>query len=161
MIHMHYQIGQMKQDIRYMYSTTWTFKCHIHSSHIMRCIHKFGMYAAHALYIRPPYAIESRWPPRVRGMYAMHTLLAPWIRNGQVLIRDIIRSGKLWHRHSHAKCVACASPMRHWYAVDTQHMRNNSTGDVPPNHLGDLAVYLLFFSYAVCIWAPWHRRPVA
>ena len=152
MIHMHYQIGQMKQDNKIqIYSTTWTFRCHIHSSHIMRCIHKFGMYAAHALYIRPPYAIESRWPPRVRGMYAVHTPLAPWIRNGQVLIRDIIRSGIAIH-------TPCASPMRHWYAVDTQHMRNSSAGDVPPNHLGDLAAYLLIFSYAV--WAPWHRQPV-
>ena len=39
---------------------------------MVRCIYKFGMYAAHALYIRPPYAIESRWPQRVRGMYAAH-----------------------------------------------------------------------------------------
>ena len=58
----------------------------------MRCIYRLGMYATHALYIRPPYAIESRWPPRVRGMHAVHTPLAPWIRNSQVLIGDIIRS---------------------------------------------------------------------
>ena len=63
-----------------------------------------------------------------------------------------------WHRHSYAICVACASPMRHRYAVDTQHMRNSSAEDVPPNHLGDLPAYLLFFSYAVRV--PWHRRPV-
>ena len=63
----------------------------------MRCIYRFGMYAAHALYKRPPYAIESSWPPRVRGMYAVHTPLALWIRHGQVLIRDIIRSGIAIH----------------------------------------------------------------
>ena len=60
-----------------------------------------------------------------------------------------------WHRYS---CAACASLMRHRYAVDTQHMRNSSAGDVPPNHLGDFAAYLFIFSYAVR--APWHRRPV-
>ena len=86
-------------------------------------------------------------------MYAMHTPLAPWIRNG-----SHTRHHTQWHRHSYAICAACASPMCHWYAVDTQHMRNSSVGDVPPNHLGDLAAYLLFFSYTV--WAPWHRRPV-
>ena len=125
-----------------MYSTTWTFKGHIHSSHIMRCIHKSGMYAAHALYIRPPYTIESRWPPRVRGMYAVHTPLAPWIRNGQVLIRDIIRRGIAIH----------APHVRHPCVIDTQHVRNSGTGDVPPNHLGNLVAYLSIFSYAV--WAP-------
>ena len=126
----------------------WTIKCHFHSSHIMRCIHKFGMYAAHALYIRPPYAIESRRLPRVRGMYAVNT---QWSSS-------LMQHHTQWHRHSYAIYAACASPMCHWYAVDTQHMRNSSAGDVPPNHLGDLAAYLLLFSYAV--WAPWHRRPV-
>ena len=63
-----------------------------------------------------------------------------------------------WHRHSCAKCAACASPMRHWYAVGTQHMRNSSSGDVPPNHLGEVAAYLFIFSYAVR--AQWRRRPV-
>ena len=37
-----------------------------------------------------------------------------------------------WHRHAYAICIACVSPMRHWYAVDIQHMRNSSAGDVPP-----------------------------
>ena len=100
-----------------MYSTTWTFKCHIHSSHIMRCIHKFGIYAAHALYIRPPYAIESRWPPRVRGMYAVHTPLVPWIRNGQVLIRGIIRRVIAIH-------TPYAPHVRHPCVIDTQLIRN-------------------------------------
>ena len=52
-----------------------------------------------------------------------------------------------WHRHSCGICAACASPMRHWYAVDTQHMQNSCAGDVPPNHLGDLS--------------PINRQPVA
>ena len=68
------------------------------------------------------------------------------------------RHHRQWHRHSCAICAACASPMRHWYAVDRQHMWNSSAGDVPPNHLGDLTAYLFIFSYAVR--APWHRRPV-
>ena len=96
-----------------MYSTTWTFKCHIRSSYIMRCIYRFGMYAAHAPYIRPPHAIESHWPPRVRGMYAVHTPLAPCILNGQVLIR----SGIAIH-------TPYAPHVRHPYAIDTQLIRN-------------------------------------
>ena len=100
-----------------MYSTTWTFKCHIHSSHIMRCIYRFGMYAAQALYKRTTYATESRWPPRVRGMYAVHTPFAPWIRHGQVLIRDIIRSGIAIHS-------PYAPHVRHPCAIDTQLIRN-------------------------------------
>ena len=88
-------------------------------------------------------------------MYAVHTPLTPCIRNGQVLIRDIIRSGIAIHTpyapHVRHPCVIC-NP------VDTQHMQNSSAGDVPPNHLGDLAAYLLIFSYAV--WASWHRRRV-
>ena len=56
-------------------------------------------------------------------------------------------------------CAACAPPMRHWYAIDTQHMRNSSAGNVPPNHLGDPTAYLyIIFSYAVR--AQWRRRPV-
>ena len=152
MIHMRYQIRQMKLNIWiHMNSTTWTFKCHIRSPHIMRCIYRFGMYAAHVLYIRPQYAIESRWPPRVRGMYAVRTPFAPWIRNGRVLKRDIIRSGIVIH-------TPYAPHVRHPCAIDTQHMRNSSAGDVPPNRLGDLAAYRFIFSYAVR--ALWHRRPV-
>ena len=100
-----------------MYSTTWTFKSHIRSSHIMRCIYRFGMYAAHVLHIRPPYVIESCWPPRVRGMYAVHTPLALWIHNGQVVIRDIIRSGIVIH-------APYAPHVRHPCAIDTQLIRN-------------------------------------
>ena len=50
MIHIRYQIRQIKLDI----ST-------LHSEHtyIMRCIYKFGIYADNALYIHPPDAIES------------------------------------------------------------------------------------------------------
>ena len=70
----------------------------------------------------------------------------------------IIRSGI----HSYAICAACASPMRHRYAVDMQRMRNSSAGNVPPNHNQTISAILLriwsFFSYAVR--APWHRRPV-
>ena len=95
---------------------------HSQVTYIMRCIYRFGMYAAHALPIRPPYAIESRWPPRVRGMYAVHTPLAPWTRNGHVLIRNIIRRGI-------AINATYASPMRHRCAVHTQHMRNSSAGE--------------------------------
>ena len=118
MIHLRYQIRQMKLNIWiHMNSTTWTFKCHIRSPHIMRCIYRFGMYAAHVLYIRPPYAIESRWPPRVRGMYAVRTPLAPWIRNGRVLKRDIIRSGIVIH-------TPYAPHVRHPCAIDSQLIRN-------------------------------------
>ena len=80
----------------------------------MSSFYRFGMYAAHALYIRSPYTVESRWSPRVRGMYAMHASLAPWIRNGQVLIRDIKRSGIAIH----------APHVRHPCAIDTQLVRN-------------------------------------
>ena len=52
----------------------------------MMCIYRLGMYAAHELYIRPPYAVDSRWSPRVRGVYAVHTPLAPWI-DTQYMIR--------------------------------------------------------------------------
>ena len=52
-----------------------------------------------------------------------------------------------WLCPSCSMCAACASPMRHWYVVDTQHMRNSSAGDVPPNHLGDLTEYWFIFSY--------------
>ena len=62
------------------------------------------------------------------------------------------------HCHSYTICAAFASPMPHWYAVDTQHRRNSSTRDVPPNHLGNHTVYFFIFMYTV--WAPWHRRPV-
>ena len=83
----------------------------------MRCFYRFGMYAAHALYIRSPYTVESRWSPRVHGMYAMHAPLAPWIRNGQVLIRDIKRSGIAIHAPN-------APHVRHPCAIDTQLVRN-------------------------------------
>ena len=92
-------------------------KCHNHSLHIMRCIYRFGMYAAHALYKRAPYAIESHWPPRVRGMYAVHTPFAPWIRHGQVLVRDIICSGIAIH-------TPYAPHVRHPCAIDMQLIRN-------------------------------------
>ena len=115
---MWYPIRQMKLDIwMHMYSTTWTFKCHIHSSHIMRCIYRFGMYAAHALYIHTPYAIESHWTSCVRGVYAVHAPLALWIRNGQVFIRDIIRSSIAIH-------TPYAPHVRHPCAIDTQLIRN-------------------------------------
>ena len=138
-----------------MYSTAWTFKCHIRSSRIMRCIYRFGMYAAHALYIRPPYVIDSRWPPRVRVMYTVHTPLAPWKRNGQVLIRDIIRSGIAIH-------TPYAPHVRHPCAIDTQLIRN--TFEIVPLEMfhQTISAILLricsFFSYAV--GAPWHRRQV-
>ena len=122
MMHMWYQIRQLKLDILIL---NWTSKCHIHRSHIckryhkniMRCIYKFGMYTARALYIRQPYAIESCWSPRVRDMYAVHTPLAQWIRNCQVLIRDIIRSGSAIH-------ASYAPHVRNPCAIDTQLIRN-------------------------------------
>ena len=119
-----------------MYSTTRTFKCHIHSSHIMRYIYRFGMYAAHALYIRPSYAIESRWPPHVRGMYATHTPLALWIRNGQVLIRDIIRSGIAIH-------TPYAPHVRHPSAIDTQLIRNTCEIAAPEMYHQTISAILL------------------
>ena len=65
-----------------------------------------------------------------------------------------------WHCHPYAICAGCASPMHHWYAVDTQHMQNSITRDVPPNHLCDLAAYLLFLCtlYEPCgIVGQWNR----
>ena len=106
----------------------------------MWCICRLGMYAAHALYIRSLYAIESRWSPRVREMYVMHTPFAPWICYGQVFIRDIIRCGIAIHvRHS---CALDAQLIR-------KHMRNSSAADIPANHLGDLTVYMFILLYAV------------
>ena len=87
----------------------------------------------------------------VRCAYATYALNTQWSSSHT-------RHHTQWHRHSYAICTACASPMHHWYAVDTQHMRNSRAGDVPPNHLGNLAAYLLIFLYAV--WASWHRRRV-
>ena len=150
---MRYQIGQMKLDIWiHMYSTTWTFKCHTRSSHIMRCIYRFGMYAAHALYIRPPYAIESRWPPRVRGMYAVHTPLALWIRNGQVLIRDIIRSGIAIH-------TPYAPHVRRPCAIDTQLIRNTSEIVAPEVFHQTISAILL----RICSFSrtPYERHSIA
>ena len=83
----------------------------------MRCFYRFRMYAAHALYMRAPYVTELRWPPRVRGMYAVHTPLALWIHNGQVLLRDIIRSGIAIH-------TPYVPHVRHPCAIDTQLIRN-------------------------------------
>ena len=82
-------------------------------TYLMTCIYRFDIYAAHALYKRPPYAIESRWLPRVRGMYAVHTPLAPWIHDGQVRIRDIICSGIAIH-------TPYAPHVRHPCAIDSQ-----------------------------------------
>ena len=87
------------------------------TAHIMSRIYRFGMYAVHALYKRPPYAIEFRWSPCVRRMYAVHTPLAPWLRNGQVPIRDIIRSDIAIH-------TPYAPHVRHPCATDTQLIRN-------------------------------------
>ena len=117
-------------------------------TYITRCMYRFSMYAAHALYIRPPYAIKS---PRLLGMYAVHTPLAPWIRKGQVGIRYIIRSGIAIH-------MPYALHVRHPCAVDTQHMRNSSARDVPPNHPGNLTAYLFIFTYDVRVL--WQRWPV-
>ena len=135
-----------------MYSTTWPFKCHTHSSHIMRCIYNFGMYAAHVLYKRPPCAIESRWPSRVRGVFAVHTPLAPWMRNGQVLIRDIIRSGIAIH-------TPYASHVRHPCVIDTQLIRNTCEIVAPKMFHQTISAILL----RIC-WlfrTPYERRGIA
>ena len=140
----------------------WTFRyiciqldiymAHSQPTYIMRCIYRFGMYATHALYKRPPCAIESRWSTcDGRCAYATCALVTQWSGSHT-------RHHTLWHRHSYAIYAACASPMHHWYAADTQRMRNSSAGDVPPNHLGDLTAYLFIFTYAA--QAPWHHRPV-
>ena len=116
------------------------------------CIHKFGRYAAHALYIRPPYAIESRWPPRVRGMYAGHTPLAPWIRNGQVLIRDIIRSGIAIH-------TPYAPHVRHPCVIDTQLIRNTCEIVAPEMFHQTISAILLRICYF--FRTPYERRGIA
>ena len=121
----------------------------------MKCTYRFSMYAVHALPIRPPCAIELRWPQRVQGMYVVHTPLAPWIRNGQVLIRDIICSG-----------IAINAPyaphVRHPCAIDAQLIRNTCEIVAPQMFHQTTSAILLricpFFSYPVR--APWHHRPV-
>ena len=125
---------------------------HSQVTYIMKCIYRFGMYAAHALPIRPPYAIDSRWPPRVRGMYAVHTPLAPWIRNGQVLIRDIIRSG-----------IAINAPytphVRHPCAIDAQSIRNTCEIVAPQMFHQTISAILL----RICPFfrTPYERRCIA
>ena len=125
---------------------------HSQVTYIMKCIYRFGMYAAHALSIRPPYAIDSRWPPRVRGMYAVHTPLAPWIRKGQVLIRDIIRSG-----------IAINAPytphVRHPCAIDAQSIRNTCEIVAPQMFHQTISAILL----RICPFfrTPYERRCIA
>ena len=121
-------------------------------SHIMRCIYRFGMYAAHALYIRPPYVIESRWPPRVRGMYAVHTPLAPWIRNGQVLIRDIMSSDIAIH-------TPYAPHVRHPCAIDTQLIRN--TCDIVAPEMFHQTVSAILSRICSFFRTPYERRGIA
>ena len=131
---------------------------HSQVTYIMKCTYRFGMYAVPALPIRPPCAIESCWPPRISGMYVVHTPLASWIRNGQVLIRDIIRSG-----------IAINAPhVCHPCAIDAQLIRN--TWEIvlelelelelvaPQMFHQTTSAILRIFSYAVR--ALWHRRPV-
>ena len=111
----------------------------------------------HALYIRPPYAIDSRWSPRLRGVNAVHTPLALRIRNGQVLICDIIRSGITSH-------TPYAQHVRHPCASDTQLMRNTCEIVAPEMFHQTISAILLricsFFRtpYERCgIAAQWNR----
>ena len=135
-----------------MYSAAWTSKCHIRSSHIMGCIYRFGMYVAHALYIRPPYVVESRWPPRVREMYAVHTPLAPWIRSGQVLIHDIIRSGIAIHTpYAPHVCPPCT--------IDTQLICNTCEIVAPEMFHQTVSAILPCICSFFC--TPYQRRGVA
>ena len=90
---------------------------HSQVTYMMRWIYRFSMYAANALPIRPPYAIESCWPPRIRGLYAVHMPLAPWTRNGQVLIRHITPSGITIN-------APYAPHVRYPCAIDAQLIRN-------------------------------------
>ena len=118
----------------------------------MRCIYRFGMYAIHALYIRPPYAIESRWPPRVRGMYAVHTPLALWIRNGQVFISDIIRSGIAIH-------TPYAPHVRHPCAIDTQLIRN--TCEIVALEMFHLTISAILLRICSFSRTPYERHGIA
>ena len=124
---------------------------HSQVTYIMRCIHRFGMYTAHALPIRPPYVIESRWPPRVHGMYAVHTPLALWIRNGQVLMR-YIRSG-----------IAINAPyarhVRHPCAIYAQLITNTCEILVPQMFHQTISAILL----RICPFfrTPYERRGIA
>ena len=118
----------------------------------MRCIYRLGMYAAHTLYIRPPYAAESRWSSCMRRMYAVHTPFARWIRNGQVLIRDIIRSGIAIH-------APYAPHVRHSCANDAQLIRNTCERVAPEMFHQTISAILL------CIWSffrtPYERSGIA
>ena len=118
----------------------------------MRCIYRFGMYAVHALYICPPYAIESRWSRHVRGLYAVRTPLAPWICNDHVLMRDIIRSG-IAIDASHALHV------RHPCAIDTQLIRNICEIVAPEMFHQTISAILL----RICSFfrTPYERRCIA
>ena len=107
----------------------------------MRCIYRLGMYAAHALYIRPPYTAESRWSPCIHRLYAVHAPFAPWIRNGQVLICDIIRSGIAIH-------APYAPHVRHPCANDAQLIRNTCERVAPEMfHQTILAILLRICSF--------------
>ena len=125
---------------------------HSQVTYIMKCTYRFGMYAVHALPIRPPCAIESHWPPRVRGMYVAHTPLAPWIRNGQALIHDIIRSG-----------IAINAPyaphVRHPCAIDAQLIRNTCEIVAPQMFHQTTSAILL----RICPFfrTPYERRGIA
>ena len=112
----------------------------------------FGMYAAHALYKRPPYAIESRWLPRVRGMYAVHTPFAPWICHGQVLIRDIIRSGIAIH-------TPYAPHVRHPCAIDTQLIRN--TCEIVAPEMFQQTISTILWHICSFFRTPYKRRGIA
>ena len=141
MIHMHYQIGQMKQDIYIC------IQLHGHlnvtfTARILWCVFISSVCTQPMRYTYARYthriALTAARSWDVRCAYATCAVNTQWSSSHT-------RHHTQWHRHSYTICAACASPMRHWYAVDTQHMRNSSAGDVPPNHLGDLAAYLLFF----------------
>ena len=118
----------------------------------MRCIYRFGIYAAHALYICPPYAKESHWSPRVRGMYAVRMPLAPWIRNGQVLIHDIICSG-----------IAIDAPYalheRHPCAIDTQLIRN--TCEIVAPEMFHQTILVILLSICSFCHTPYEHHGIA
>ena len=82
----------------------------------------------------------------------MHASLAPWIRNGQVLIRDIKRSGIAIHAPN-------APHMRHPCAIDTQLVRNTCEIVAPERFHQTISAMLL----RICTFfrTPYERGGVA
>ena len=136
-----------------MYSATLTFwNVTITAHNLMRCIYRFCMYAAHALYKRPPYAIESRWTPHIRGdvrcVHATFAVNTPWSSS---------------HTQHHRSGIAIHAPyaphVRHPCAIDMQLIRNTCETVAPEMFHQTISAILL----RICSFfrMPYKRRGIA